>query len=67
MNTTDRAAERNLHMKLERAADALIRSARIVLKDDKWPTQSTVPCKKIERLAEIMNQLHRPVKIKGKR
>jgi hypothetical protein len=56
-----KTAERALHMKLEKAVNALLGSARMTIRTNRpWLTHSTVPNKKIERLAEIMNQLARP-------
>lgn len=47
-----------LHDRLVRAANAVIRSATLTVRTDRpWPNSYTAPCAPLERLAEVINQL----------
>ena len=55
-----RPTERSLHLKLERACHALVRSARQTVRLDRpWPNKSEVPRKKLWSVADLLNQLGR--------
>lgn len=52
--------ERQLYDRLVRAANAVIRSARVTVRTDRpWPNEYYAPSKPLWRMAEVINQLGR--------